>query len=238
MDLQRLYSYTRKALQDYCMINSNDKIAVGISGGKDSLALLYSLAGLRNFYPLPFQIVALTVDLGYENFDLSGIQHLCEQLNVEYHIINTQISDIVSENRENKSRCSLCARLRKGAFRDAALSYGCNKIAYAHHMDDIIETMLLSLLYEGRFYAFPPVTRFEDSNLTVIRPLMYCPESEINGFLHKYNLPVVKNPCPYDGHTKREYVKKLLVQLNHENPGVKKRLFHAILEGKIEDWNL
>ncbi len=238
MKIQKLYSYVRQALDDYKMIDPDDVIAVGLSGGKDSIALLYALAGLRKFYAVPFSIKAITVDLGYENFDIAPLETLCEQLDVEYHVVHTQIGEIVGLNQSNKSYCSLCARLRKGALNDAALQFGCNKVAYAHHMDDMIETMLMSLIYEGKFYAFPPVTKLDRTGLTVIRPLMYAPECDVIGFMHRMQFAIVKNPCPYDGHTRREYIKSLVRQLNRENPGVKKRLFHAIREGKIEDWNI
>ena len=237
MKLQKLYSKVRQALDDYNMITENDKIAIGVSGGKDSLTLLYALSGIRSFYPVPFELVAIAVDLGYEDFDLSPVKALCDELSVEFYVVKTDIGRISLEKSKNQaSPCSWCAKLRKGALNDFALSVGCNKIAYAHHMDDIIETMFLSLLYEGQFYSFAPVTQLDGSGLTIIRPLMYVGESDVKGFKNKYNLPVCKNPCPYDGHTRREYVKQLVRQLNMENPGVKKRLFSAIQNGNIDDW--
>ncbi len=236
MKLQRLYSYTRKAINDYHMIDENDCIAIGISGGKDSLTLLYALAGLRKFYPKQFSLIAVTVDLGYNNSNYDEIKKLCKTLNIEYHIVHTQINEYV-DNEQKNSRCSLCARLRKGALNNEILKLGCNKIAYAHHMDDIIETMLLSLIYEGRFHTFAPVTYLENTKLTVIRPLLYIPEADVIGFQNRYPLPIVLNPCPYDGHTKREYVKQLLRQLNLDNPGVKQRFFTAILNGNMEGWD-
>lgn len=232
MELQRLYSYTRRALDDYEMIQEHDTVAVGISGGKDSLTLLYSLAGLRHFYPVPFELTAITVDLGYE-LGTDEIAALCQKLDVPYQVIHTQIRDIVWNEQNQKNPCSICAKLRKGALNDAAMSLGCNKIAYGHHREDMIETMLLSLLFEGRFHTFSPVTHLERTGLTVIRPLMYVPESEVIGFQHKYNLPVQHNPCPADGHTKRKYVKELLRQINRDNPGVKDRMFTAILNGNL-----
>lgn len=237
MKLQKLLSYTRQAVDKYQMIHEGDKIAVGISGGKDSLTLLYALANLQKFYPKHFDLVAITVDLGYEGFHLSGIQKLCEELEVEYHIISTKIGEMVTGDTYEGSACSLCARLRKGAFNDAAKNLGCNKIAYGHHMDDVIETMMLSLIYEGRFCSFWPVTFLDKSQLTVIRPLIYVPEADVKGFEHKYTLPVTKNPCPIDGSTKREYVKAFIRQMNADNPGVKKRLFHAISEGNLDGWS-
>ena len=237
MKLQKLLSYTRQAVDEYDMIQEGDKIAVGISGGKDSLTLLYALSGLLKFYPKAFELVAITVDLGYPNFDLTGIRQLCNDLQVEYHIISTKIGEMVTSDQLEGSACSLCARLRKGALNDAAKKFGCNKVAYGHHMDDVIETMMLALIYEGRFCSFWPVTFLDKSQLTVIRPMIYVPEAEVKGFENKMHLPITKNPCPIDGSTKREYIKSLIKQLNTENPGVKKRLFHAIKEGNLEGWS-
>lgn len=237
MKLQRLYSYVRRAVDDYGMIESGDKIAVGISGGKDSLTLLYALAGLRRFYPAHFELIAVTVDLGYENFDLTPITCLCRQLNVPYHIVSTDIKSITAAYTDNgENPCSLCAKLRKGALNDKVKELGCNKVAYAHHRDDMIETMLLSLIFEGRFYSFSPVTYLDRMELTVIRPMMYTAEADVVGFQRKAELPIVKNPCPVDGLTKRQYAKELLQQLNKEHPGVKERMFTAILNGNIKGW--
>ncbi len=236
MKIQQLYSYVRRAVDDYHMIEEGDKIAVGISGGKDSLTLLYALSGLRRFYPKKFEIIAVTVDLGFGEFDLSPIEALCKELEVEYHIVRTDIGNIIFEQRKEDSPCSLCAKMRKGSLNDAVKELGCNKVAYAHHMDDLIETMFLSLIYEGRFHCFSPVTYLDRMDLTVIRPMMYLPEADVIGFMNKTTLPVVKNPCPVDGHTKREYAKNLVRQINLENPGAKQRMFHAILDGNIKGW--
>ena len=236
MKLQKLYSYVRRAMDDYSMVDDGDKIAVGVSGGKDSLALLYALSGLRKFYPKKFDIVALTVNLGFENQDFNLIKDFCKNLDVECKIIDTEIGDIVFHKRRESNPCSLCAKMRKGALNQAIKEMGCNKIAYAHHKDDIIETMLLSLIFEGRFYSFSPKTYLDRTDLTVIRPMMFVDEKDVIGFKNKYQLPVVKSKCPVDGYTKRQYVKELLRQLNHENPGVRERMFHAILDGNIEGW--
>lgn len=229
MKAQKLFSYVRKAVEDYKMIQDGDKIAVGISGGKDSLALLYALSGLRRFYPAKFDIVAITVDLGFGIQDFDKIKAYCSNLDVEYHIVETEISNIVFNDRQETNPCSLCAKMRKGSLNDLAKELGCNKIAYAHHKDDMIETMFLSLLYEGRFHCFSPVTYLDRMDLTVIRPLMYVPELDVIGFSNKYELPVAKSQCPVDGHTKREYVKQLVKQLNAENPGCKERFFRALV---------
>lgn len=237
MEFQKLLSYTRQAVDDYRMIENGDHIAVGISGGKDSLALLCALSHLRRFYPRKFELQAITVDLGYDGFDLSSVEAMCKELDVPCHIVSTKIASILKRKvPEGSSPCSLCAKMRKGALNDNALALGCNKVAYAHHMDDVIETALMSLIYEGRFYAFPPVTKLEHTGLTVIRPLLYVSEAEIKGFQKKHALPVTKNPCPVDGKTRREYIKNLIGQINRDNPGVKKRLFHAVMHGNIDGW--
>ena len=236
MKLQKLFSLTRQAIDDYQMIEEGDRIAIGISGGKDSLTLLYSLQGLQKFYPKHFELEAVTVDLGYPDFNLEPIRQLCQKLQVPYTIIPTQIGKIVFEERQESNPCALCAKLRKGAFNDRIKELGCNKAAYAHHKDDMVETMLLSLMYEGRFHSFLPKTYLDRMDLTVIRPLIYVSESEVIGFRNKYHLPVAKSPCPADGYTKRQYVKDLLRKLNQENPGVKNRMFSAIVNGYLEDW--
>ncbi|MEZ3428517.1 MAG: tRNA 2-thiocytidine(32) synthetase TtcA [Lachnospiraceae bacterium] len=236
MKLQQVLSVVRKALEDYHMIDDGDKIAVGISGGKDSLTLLYALSGLRRFYPQKFELMAVTVDLGFQNLDLSKIDALCAELHVKYEIVKTDIAQIIFEDRKESNPCSLCAKMRKGALNEAVKAAGFNKIAYAHHKDDVVETMLMSLIYEGRFHTFSPVTYLDRTELTVIRPLLYMHEADVVGFVNKYNLPVVKSPCPADGHTKREYVKQLLQQLNRENPGVKERMFTAIQTGSLKGW--
>lgn len=236
MKLQQVLSYVRKAVDDYHMINENDKIAIGISGGKDSLTLLYALHGLKRFYPKPFDIHAVTVDLGFQNLNLDEIKALCEELEVAYTVVTTDIAKIIFEDRKESNPCSLCAKMRKGALNDAIKAAGCNKIAYAHHKDDVVETMLMSLIFEGRFHTFSPVTYLDRTELTVIRPLLYMNEADVIGFVNKYDVPVVKSPCPADGYTKREYVKKLLKQLNCENPGVKERIFTAIQSGNLKGW--
>lgn len=236
MNLQQVLSYVRRAVDDYGMIAENDKIAVGISGGKDSLTLLYALNALRRFYPKPFDICAVTVDLGFQNLDLSRIEALCATLGVEYTIVRTDIAEIIFETRRETNPCSLCAKMRKGALNDAVRQAGCNKVAYAHHKDDVVETMLMSLIYEGRFHTFSPVTFLDRTKLTVIRPLIYMKEADVIGFVHKNSVPVVKSPCPADGHTKREYIKQLLKQLNQENPGVRERMFTAIQSGQMKGW--
>ncbi len=236
MKLQQVLSYVRKAVDDHGMIDEGDKIAVGISGGKDSLTLLYALQGLQRFYPKHFKLRAVTVDLGFSNLNLDGIKELCSGLGVAYDIVRTDIAQIIFEDRKETNPCSLCAKMRKGALNQAVKEMGCNKVAYAHHKDDVVETMLMSLIYEGRFHTFSPVTYLDRMQLSVIRPLIYMNEADVIGFVNKYSVPVEKSPCPADGHTKREYVKNLLRQLNLENPGVKERMFTAIQTGSMKGW--
>ena len=231
MKLQQIYSKVRQAIEAYSMIEEGDKIALGISGGKDSLGLLYALAGIRSFYPKHFELVAITVDLGYKGFDLSQIKALCDKLQVEYHIIKTNISEAISEEG-----CSLCARLRKGALCDKAKALGCNKIAYAHNMDDVVETMMLSMIYEGRFSTFYPVTDLEDIGIKLIRPFVFVTQAEAVGFRNKYELPVAVNPCPFDHQSERTYVRDLLSEINRHAPGVKKRMMTAICDGTLAEW--
>lgn len=238
MKLQQLLSHVRKVVDTYHMIDDGDHIAIGISGGKDSLTMLYALHGLRRFYEKHFEIEAITVDLGFPNFDLSPIQALCNELGVRYTIVNTEIYDVVFNVRKESNPCALCAKMRKGALNETIKKLGCNKIAYAHHKNDVVETMMLSLLYEGRFHSFDPVTYLDRMDLTVIRPLLLVDEADVIGFKNKYNLPICKSPCPADGYTRREYAKELIRQICHENPGAKERMFRAVLDGlykKFED---
>ena len=236
MKLQRLLSLTRQAADQYQLIEDGDHIAIGVSGGKDSLTLLYALHYLQKFYPHPFSLSAITVDLGLGNMDLEPVRALCREFSIPYEVIPTEIGKVLFEIRKESNPCALCAKMRKGALNKKALELGCNKIAYAHHRDDLIETAVMSLIYEGRFYAFSPKTLLDRTGLTVIRPLLFVPEADIKGFRNKYQLPVCKNPCPMDGHTQREFVKDMLRSLEHRLPGVKDRLYRAVLNGRIEGW--
>lgn len=236
MDLQKLLSRTRKAIEEFQMIEEGDRIAIGISGGKDSLALLYTLANLRRFYPKKFDIEAITVHLGIDGMDFSPVQNLCDELNVHYTIVPSDIKQIVFDLRKEENPCSLCAKLRKGALNEVALQLGCNKIAYAHHRDDLIETFMMSMIFEGRLHSFSPITNWDRTGLILMRPLIYISESDIIGFQRKYNLPVVKNLCPADGYTKREEMKDLVRELQQKYPGFKEHVYTAILKGKLPGW--
>lgn len=237
MKIQHLLSYVRRAMQDYTMIQEGDRVAIGISAGKDSLALLLALSQLRRFYPKKFEIEAITVSLGFDNFDLSGVQAFCDTLGVRYTVYETQIAHIIFEERKEKNPCSLCAKMRKGALYDKAIELGCNKIALGHNQDDINETLLMSLFYEGRIHTMSPMMALEGTPLTLIRPLIYVPEKDIKYFVKKEQLPVVKSPCPADGRTKRETTKELLEALRKEIPDIQSRVFGAVERSTIEGWN-
>lgn len=236
MDLQLLLGLTRKAIDEYKLIDEGDKIAVGLSGGKDSLTLLYALKALQSFYPKHFDLMAITVDLGYDGTNFAPLRAFCESLDVSFLLVDTNIAHVVFDERKEKNPCSLCATLRKGALNRNAVAAGCNKIAYAHHKDDIIETMLMALVFEGRLHSFSPRTELTRTGLTVIRPLMFADEKEVISFTRRYQLPVVKNMCPVDGFTKREWAKTLLKQLEDDCPTVRQNIFTAILNGQLDGW--
>ena len=230
MDLQRLTSLLRQCIQRYGMIAPGDRIAVGLSGGKDSLCLLMGLAALRRFYPVPFELCAIHVDVG-AGMTAENIQRMadfCAQQGVPFRHVETQIYQIVFEERKEKNPCALCAKMRKGALNQAALELGCTKIAYAHHRDDFIETSVMNLFMEGRYDCFPPVTRLDKTGLQVLRPMLYVEERDVIGFTRKCALPVVKNPCPADGRTRREDMKNFLRESRKQFPGLRESLFSAV----------
>jgi tRNA(Ile)-lysidine synthase TilS/MesJ len=217
------------------MINEGDKIAVGISGGKDSLALLCALAAMRDFYPKKYSLVGLTVDMGFkEPMDLSPVEEFCQKLGVAYHIEKTAIASVIFENRKEKNPCSLCSKMRRGAINKAAVKLGCNKLALGHHCDDVIDTFMLNLFYGGKLGTFSPVTELEKSGITQIRPMIYVREKELTGFIKKAELPVVKSTCPADKNTRREDMKKLILQLEKDNRDIKSKIFGAISRGGLD----
>lgn len=236
MNLQQLLSLTRRCIDTYGLISEGDHIAVGVSAGKDSLSLLVALHALQRFYPKHFRLSAITVDLGLGNMDLEPVRKLCADLEIPYYIISTQIGDVLFKIREESNPCALCAKLRKGALNDKAKEIGANKIAYAHHKDDLVETAFMSMIFEGRYYTFSPSTYLDRTGLTVIRPMIFVEEADIEGFAKTEKLPVCKNPCPMDGVTKREYTKNLLRQIYRENPGADKRLFRAVIDADLPGW--
>lgn len=236
--MKRILSYVRRAVDDYGMIKDGDKVAVGVSAGKDSLTLLCALAELRRFYPNKFELAAITVDMGFEGADFSPIRELCGVLGVEYHIVPTQISKIIFDVRQEKNPCSLCAKMRRGALYGYARDIGCRTVALGHHFDDVVETFMLNLFYEGRLGCFQPVTYLSNTGVTLIRPMLYMPEKDVRYFASKNELPVIKSPCPADGNTEREEMKKLLRELEKENKGLRYRIFGAIQRGEIDGFRL
>ena len=233
-NMKRILSYTRRAIDEYNMIEEGDKIAVGVSAGKDSLALLCAMAGLRRFYPKKFELIAITIDMGFEGMDFSKVQKLCDELDVPYHIIPTDISKVVFDIRKEERPCSLCAKLRRGALHNAAKSLGCTSVALGHHFDDVVETFMLNLFFEGRIGCFSPVTNLSRVGIKLIRPMIYMPEKDVRDFAKKNELPVVESPCPADKNTQREEMKQLLHTLEMQNRGLKYRIFGAIARGEID----
>lgn len=234
--MKKVVSLTRRAIEEYNMIDEGDKIAVGVSGGKDSLVLLCALAELSHYYPKKFTVTALTLDMGYKS-DYSGIQALCDKLGVEFKVKYTNIKEIVFDIRNETNPCSLCAKMRRGSLNDFALENGCRKVALGHHNDDVLETFLLSLMHEGRIHCFSPVTYLDRTQLYQIRPMIYVRERDIRGVVKNHDIPVIHSECPADGYTQREYMKDLIKRLEKEmTPGLRKRLFRAIHDSAIDGW--
>lgn len=233
--MQRILSRVRRCVSDYNMIEKDDVIAVGVSGGKDSLTLLCTLARLQSFYPIPFTLKAISLDMGY-NADFSKITAMCEELGVEYHVVPTNIKQIVFDIRKEEHPCSLCARLRRGALNEAAKSFHCNKVALGHHLDDAVETFFMSLFFEGRINCFAPVTFLDRTGITKIRPMLYVYEKEIIGVARRYELPVLASGCPADGYTKRQEIKELIKNLGVDYRDLKKQVFSAIQRSELRGW--
>ena len=235
-ELQRILSFTRRAVDDYGMIEAGDRIAIGVSGGKDSLTLLAALAALRRFYPAPFEIVAVTVDMGFEGASFSKIEEFCRALSVEYRHVPSDIAKIIFEVRKEQNPCSLCAKMRRGALHAAAKELGCNKLALGHHFDDAVETFMLNLFYEGRLGCFSPVTYLSRRDLTLIRPLLYAQEKDVEHYARHADppLPIEKSLCPADKNTEREAMKQLLAGLERQNKGLRHRIFGAICKSSLD----
>lgn len=234
--MKRITSYVRRAVEDYDMIAEGDRIAVGISGGKDSLVLAGALAQLSHYYPKKFTVVGLTLDMGY-NSDYSRIKEYCESFGIEHIVKYTNIKEIIFDLRKESNPCALCAKMRRGALNDFAIEQGCRRVALGHHSDDVLETFFLSLLYEGRINCFSPVTYLDRTDIYQIRPMIYVPEKDVRGVVRRLEVPVLESKCPANGITKRQYMKDLITQMDKETtPGLKKRLFTAIQNSKIDGW--
>ena len=235
---QHILSLARRCVEDYHMIEAGETVAVGVSGGKDSVLTLAALAKLRDFYPKPFQVAAVTIDPGTPGMDFAPIADLCRELGVDYHLVPVPIYEIVFVHRKEKNPCSLCAKLRRGALSTELNRLGFHKIALGHHYDDAVETMLMSLFLEGRISCFQPVTYLDRSGVTQIRPLLYVQEREVRGAVRRLGLPVVENPCPANGSTRREEMKVLLRELDGRYPNIKKKIFGAIQRYPLYGWSL
>ena len=237
-ELEKLLAHVRRAADAYGMIVPGDRIAVGLSGGKDSMTLLCALAALRRFSPIPFDLVGITVDLGFADSDglFAPVESFCASLDVPYRRVPTRIADIVFHERREKNPCSLCSTMRRGALNNEARATGATKIALGHHMDDAAETFLMSLFRGGRIGCFSPVTVYENGGLTVIRPLIYAREREVRAVVRAEGIPVVKNPCPADGGGERAEMKELLRTLDARHRGIYARLIGALERGEVDGW--
>lgn len=236
--MQKMLGYMRRAIQEYDMISDSDSIAVGVSGGKDSLIMLVGLKLLQRFIGIDYNIHALSMDpmFGGEETDFSEINSLCEEYNIPYTIIKTHIAEIVFDIRKEPNPCSLCARMRRGALHDAAKELGCNKLALGHNHDDVIETFFMNLFNEGRIDCFAPVSYLSRKDITVIRPLVFAPEKEISRTSKRLGFPVVKSKCPVDGHTNRETMKQFITQQGTKYKGFSDKIFGAIQRADINGW--
>ena len=238
--MRKILSLVRRCVEDYDMIQAGDRIAVGVSGGKDSLVLLCALAGLREFYPVPFTLEAFTLDMGhadgYPAMDFSGVAELCRGLGVPYTLLPSEIHHIIFDLRRESNPCSMCAKMRRGALHNALAERDIHKIALGHHYDDAVETFFLSLVYEGRLSCFQPVTWLDRTRISQIRPMLYCSEALIRSTAQRLELPVVHNPCPADGNTKRQEIKELIYELNGRYPGLKSRVFGAMQRLPLPEW--
>lgn len=234
--MQQLLGRVRRCIEDYRMIEPGDRIAVGVSGGKDSLVTLLALARLRRFLPTPFTLEAITLEMGMPEMDYTPVAQLCEDLEVPYTRINVPVYEILFEERKEKNPCSLCAKLRRGSLNTALTERGISKIALGHHYDDAVETMMMNLLFEGRIGCFQPVTFLDRTGVTQIRPLLYCHEEEIQRIANREKLPVVHNTCPIDGHSRRQEVKELLASMEKTYPDLKQKIFGAMQRYPLYGW--
>ena len=235
-EIKRLLSFARRAIDDYQMIEDGDKIAVGISGGKDSLSLLATMAALRRFYPLRFELCAITVDMGFEGADFSAIADFSSSLGVPFRAVKTEIAEIIFNVRKEPNPCSLCAKMRRGVLHSTAKEMGCNRVALGHHFDDVVETFMLNLFFEGRLGSFSPVTYLSNADLYLIRPLIYAQEKDVSYFVRHNELPIMTSLCPEDKHTEREKMKELLRKLERDYPGLRHRLFGALTRAELDGY--
>lgn len=236
--MRKVLSYLRRAVDQYGMIEEGDRIAVGVSGGKDSLTLLAGLNALKKFYPKKFDIAGITVGMGFEGMDFTPVEDFCRANGIEYIMKATQIGEIIFEHRQESNPCSLCARMRRGSLNEEAERLGFNKVALGHNFDDAVETFMLNLFYEGRIGCFSPVSYLDRTRITVIRPLVLMPERDVRGAAKRLSLPIVRSTCPANGNTKREFMKQKLLELERENRGLRERIFGAMVRGDVSGFGL
>ena len=233
--MQKLIGLVRRCVQDYHMIEEGDRIGVGVSGGKDSVALLAFLAELRKYNDKKFEVEAVTIDMGL-GMDYSSIQQLCDRLDVKFNLVKTEIGPIIFDHRKEKIPCSMCSKMRRGALNQAILDRGMNKLALGHHYDDAVETFMMSLIYEGRISCFQPVTDLDRTGIIQIRPMLYIHEKSIDSFVKRNDLPVITNRCPVDKYTKREEIKQLVYDLSATYPDLRERIFGAMQRLPLPEW--
>ena len=233
--MQKLMGLVRRCVDDYSMIQEGDRIAVGVSGGKDSLVLLVLLAGLKKYFNKKFELEAITIDMGL-GMDYSAIQALCDKWDVPYTVVKTEIGPIIFDYRKEKNPCSMCSKMRRGALNQAILDKGFNVLALGHHYDDAVETFMMSLIYEGRISCFQPVTNLDRTGVTQIRPMLYIHEKTVDNFAHRMELPVLENRCPVDKYTKREEIKQLVYDLSATYPDLRERIFGAMQRFPLPEW--
>jgi len=233
--MQRILSYMRKAIEDYNMIEEGDKIGIALSGGKDSISMLMGFKSLQRFYPKKFELIAISINPGFDFFSKEFLEKTCKRIDVPLFIEDTNIKEIVFDVRQEKNPCSLCANFRRGALNTVAIREGCNKIALGHNEDDVLETFLLNLLYTGSINTFSPVSYMDRSKITLIRPLIYAPETQINSFIKRNNIEIMNKVCPMDGESKREDMKKLIRDFKIDIPHIRANLYGAI-KRNLPDW--
>ena len=236
--MQKMLSYMRSCIDDYNMIEQGDKICVGVSGGKDSLVALVVLSELQKFYPKKFDLHAVSLNLGFDGTDYTHVIKLCKEINIPFTIIETDIKQVVFDIRKETNPCSLCAKMRRGSLNENAKKLGCNKVALGHHFDDAVETYMMSLFYEGRISCFQPVTYLDRIDITLIRPMLYMEEKDVRSFIRKNPLPVIHNPCPANGNTKRQEIKDLLLHLETTTyKDLRKKIFGAMQRYPLEGFS-
>lgn len=235
--MQKILGYMRKAIEDFNMIEDGDKIAIGLSGGKDSISMLMGFKALQRFYPKKFDIIAVSVNPGFEYFDSDLLRKTCESLDVPFFEEVSHIKEIVFDIRNEKNPCSLCANLRRGILNSVAIRESCNKIALGHNEDDVLETFLLNLFYTGSISTFAPISYMDRSKITLIRPLIYAPEKELKNFVKRNNITIMQKSCPMDGISKREDMKKMIKDLKVDIPHIRANLYGAIMRSNIKGWN-